>query len=194
MYTVNTLIGTIPEQEIKLHHESKDEKFYIVKGNFNNAEMDIIVSEYVYDKSITGRVKVTCDIVSKWLRSPKARLWVYMKAYNIEKVDDATPETNDVVLDVVVASVREFRVTKNGEEILSMVGTCKGSHNREHTLYLCAKCDMARRLKNIKEGEHLYIRGYLKSGKTRTSAEVLIRELCSEISEVKEETSNGWNR
>lgn len=190
MYTVNTLIGTIPEQEVKLHHESKDEKFYIVKGNFNNAEMDIIVSEYVYDKSTTGRVKVTCDVASKWIRAPKARLWVYIKAYNIEKVDESMPETNTVTLDAVVASVHEFCVTENGEEVLSMVVTCKGSRNREHTMYLCAKRNMARRLKNIKEGEHLYVRGYLKNDKTRTSAEVLIRELCSDISEVKEETSN----
>ena len=166
---VSELIGyikpTSPTKTINLNVDSEDEQFIVLDSVFRGLEMQVVVSAYVYDPSITGTVKIIGSYCTIQDYTPDGNLVhvPFIIAKQIEKVPDETELTNKVVFTLKVTKVSNFLVTKNGLEILFLYGTVLNAFRGLEVYKVCLKGKFARKYRYCKKGEMITASAYMKA-------------------------------
>lgn len=159
--TISTLIGHIDKDAVSKSFRIRSEKFYAVPMSLLDADIRMLISEYMWKEPITGKVKVEGYLT---------RIPVYrgnelcFRAVNIEPASEESPVTNEVIIAGTLSKKMPYMVTKNGVEIQPMVITLSPSHTKQPlNVWTVAKDANARYWRSVEEGSELEdIHGYLK--------------------------------
>lgn len=160
MKKVSVLIGEVVDGTPKDYFMVHDETFKTIRVAFLDAEIDVVISEYVAAESYDGKVKVTGYLASHVTRGSKPVFYFF--ANSIEETDADVPVTNEVNFSYNVTKVNKSKVNGRGIDILPLVVADYTSLQTTSVLYLCIRGKDARRLQNKPKGYTIEGKGYLK--------------------------------
>lgn len=174
MSKISKLIGEVIEGKPKFDHATNDgEKFYTIRVQFLDAEIDVMFSEYLLEDKFSDKIEVTGYLASTPRKNASPRFYFY--GNQIKSVDIDTPITNELNFSYRVTKAGEFKQNQRCTDILPLVASDYTALHTTSVLYLCARGKVARKLKGKEKGYYVNGRGYLKQ--YRDIYEVLIVEL-----------------
>lgn len=182
MSKISTLIGEVLDGKPKFDHEVNGEKFYTISVQFLDAVIDVMFSEYILEEQFTDKIQVTGYLASIPRKGENPRFFFY--GNKIESVDIDTPITNELNFSYRVTKVGKFKQNQRCMDILPLVAADYTALRKTSVLYLCARGQVARKLKGKEKGYYLNGKGYLKQ--YRDIYEVLIVELDDDDTEITE--------
>lgn len=183
MSKISELIGEVVDGKPKFSHVTEEEKFYKIRVQFLDAEIDVVFSEYIMDDvtEFRDKIKVTGYLASTPVKNSNPEFFFF--GNRIESVDIDTPITNELNFSYRVTKVGEFKQNQRCMDILPLVASDYTALHTTSVLYLCARGKVARKLKGKTKGYYVNGRGYLKQ--YRDIYEILIVELDDEDEEIK---------
>jgi hypothetical protein len=185
MSKISVLVGEVVNGEPtlfnRLNQEIKNEKFYYIEVQFLDAKIKVVFSEYIKQEKYYGKIAVTGYLASLLNEEGKPDFFFY--ANLIESVDLDTPITNEISFTYKVTKTSRFKANSRGVDILPLVVADYTAQKTTSVLYLCARGQVARRLKDKPHGYYITGNGYLKQ--YRNIYEVIVLDLPEDgISEV----------
>lgn len=162
MSKASELIGQIVDGNIQPNRVIDGEQFYTIDVSFRDTVIPVLFSSYVNSCNFENdsKVKVSGCLMSDVSRNKLPVFYFY--ANSIELVDIDTETTNTLNFTCLVTKVKEFGPNNRCEDILPLVASDGSPLHSTSVLFLCAKGNIARRLKDKEKGYTISGKGYLK--------------------------------
>lgn len=162
MGKTSTLIGSVVDGNPVENRVINNEKFYTIKVSFRGVPIRVLYSQYVYTNVLEPetKIQVTGTLISDIRHGEVPDFYFY--ANKIDVVDIDVESTNEVNFRCTVTKVRDFIVNAHCVEILPLVASDSTPLGTTSILYICARADIARKLKDREKGYLLTGKGYLK--------------------------------
>lgn len=162
----STAIGTIvPSNPKKLYKEINGEKFYNIEVVMDDIAYPAVISEYL----LQGQGKYE---IKYYLRTEdwKEKLYTFINILSVDKVDESTPDRNEVEVYGNISKVFPMKVRLSGAVAMKMVGVRYQSSDKNINIAHCIGYDnIARKFNQMNKGDNVLLVGKLRC---HTSIEV----------------------
>lgn len=165
MGRVSELIGEVVDGTLVENRKIDGETFYTIQVSFRGTVIPVLFSSFINDTvyPVDTKLKISGCIMSDIKEDTLPVFYFY--ANSIEVVDIDEESTNIINFTCTVTKVREFKTNGRCIDILPLVGADGSPLNSTSVLYLCARAQVARKLKDKPKGYTLTGTGYLKAYK-----------------------------
>lgn len=160
MSKISKLIGEVVDGQPRDFVSINNEMFKAITVQFLDAQIDVVISEYVAVQQYSGKIEVTGYLASNVQKGTVPMFFVF--ANDIVSVPEDTPVTNKVQFKYKVTKVSKFKSNSRGVDLLPLVAADYTAHQTTSVIYLCVRGLNARKLKDKKPGYYLTGEGYLK--------------------------------
>jgi hypothetical protein len=169
------LIGEVIDGKLKHNRTIGDEEFDTILVSFKGTQIPVLFSHFVNSTDFENgsKLKITGCLISDIAEGKLPVFYFYANSIELADLDAET--TNEINFSCTVTKVREFQSNSRCIDILPLVAADGSPLNTTSVLYLCARMQAARKLRNKEKGYTIVGRGYLKQ--FRDIYEILITKV-----------------
>lgn len=161
MVAMSTLIGHVPSQELTEFYTSPEgEEFVKLNATFGDVEIPIVVSKYVWNTDLFGKIKISGYL--DFTRSADGKYEKHIKVHNARSVDADTEESALITLNARITKLYDMTTTKNGVDVRKFVTAQSTSDKKTVIINVYAHNYLARALGSCNTGEYIVGVGQLR--------------------------------
>lgn len=165
MVSISELVGTIPHQDKVPFVGENKEKFYKFNASFDDVDIPVVVSCFIWNDDYFGKVKVTGYLDT--MLGDDGRYTQHIYAHSLKSVPPDEPDTKEITLCARITKLGDIFPTSNGVDMRRVVTTQTTYTGKTAVITIMAKKSAARVLGGYNKGDYIRGVGILTKHKNR---------------------------